>query len=96
MTLRATPDLERLIAETRTRVTAELSGHMRERIAIALRGSRPSHFDIKPNEATWFFAREDKKTRDWYEEWADRLLACFDVVGIEVNDLNGELTETKP
>jgi hypothetical protein len=79
-------ELARLIGQSRPRSKAEPTGHMRERIAVALRGARPSYFLWYPVEAYTLFLYEPPDRRRFYEEWADRLLAHFDVLDLELVD----------
>ena len=65
---------------------AEPTGDVRERIAVALRGSRPSFFRWLPTEAYTLYLTESDRMREMYDEMADRLLAHFDVLDLEIVD----------
>ena len=83
----ASDELTKLMAERRPRTKVEPTGDMRERIAVALRGSRPSHFYWYPNEAYTLYLYETDAMREFYQKWADRLLAHFDVLDLELSDM---------
>jgi hypothetical protein len=83
-------ELTRLIAASRRRRKAEATGHMRERIAVALRGSRPSYFYWFPNEAYLLYLLETERKRELYEQWADRLLKHLDAHDLEIVDRRRE------
>lgn len=57
---------------------------MRERIAVALRGSQPNFFEWLPTEAYTLYLADQPALREMYEEWADRLLLHLDVLDLEL------------
>ena len=81
-------ELAKLIAATAKprRQRAVATGHMRERIAVALRGAQPSHLQWFPNEAYLIFLGESAERRNFYEKWADRLLEHLDAHDLELID----------
>lgn len=86
----ASKDLMRIIAAATPRQKAEPTGTMRERIAVALRGSRPNHFRWAPSMAYDFYLLDKPEMRAHFEAWADRLLAHFDVLGLELVDTQAD------
>jgi hypothetical protein len=60
--------------------------HMRERIAVAIRRSRPSFFIHKPKDAYTLFLYETPEMRKMLEQWADDFLRQCDVLDLEMID----------
>jgi hypothetical protein len=82
----ASETLSKLIAALPPRQKATATGHMRERIAVALRGSRPSFFMHGPEEAYTLFLYDTPEMRQWYEQWADDFLRHCDALDLQVTD----------
>lgn len=82
----ASPELARLLDARRTRTKAHPTGHMRERIAVALRGSRPSFFNWQPSEAYVLYLMESDEIRKLHDEWADLFLMHLDAHDLEIVD----------
>ena len=75
-------------AASRRREEAIPTGHIRERIAVALRSSEPSFFDWSGLEEIRrkLYFRDSRSRRERFEQWADRLLVEFDALDIEITD----------
>jgi hypothetical protein len=86
--IQASESLKTLLAATAkpARPRAVPTGHMRERIAMAICGSLPTFFTWYPEEYVEIFLREPLERRQSYEEWADRLLLQLDFHGLEITD----------
>jgi hypothetical protein len=82
----ASKSLTDLLAASPPRQKAIPTGHMRERVAAALRGSQPSFFIREPTDAYTLLLYEPPQTRERYEKWADEFLRCCDVLDLEVTD----------
>jgi hypothetical protein len=82
----ATTSLRRLIEARPPRRQAKPTGHMRERIAVALRGSRPNFFVHPPTDAYAIYLYDTDEMRAMYERWADEFLRHCDVLDLEVVD----------
>lgn len=65
---------------------AQATGHMRERLAAALWGSRPSMLKKYPDEAYFFFLTQPPNMRALFERQADDLLRCCDFLKLEIVD----------
>jgi hypothetical protein len=85
-------ELEALFATARQpRQRAQATGDMRERLAAAIRGSRPTHLaHLSVKEACDVFYYEMLEQRQWYERWADDLLRCVDAMDLEIIDIAEE------
>lgn len=73
--------------EDAKREPAKATGHMRERLAVAIYGSSPSFYN-RPVDGVyrmWLYKREGP--RRMYEQWADEFLLCCDELGLGVIDL---------
>jgi hypothetical protein len=90
MTVKVSPELQRIMAASRQMPRAEPVGHMRERIAVAINGSRPNFFKWTPDEVHRLYFYQNDKMRQMYEDWADRLLFHFDAYGLEIVDKRAE------
>lgn len=88
-------ELQRIMAAAKPRAAAKATNHMRERIAVAIRASRPNCFGWSPQESYAIYLREPQNMREMYERWADELLRHLDVYNLEVIDVAADGEEPK-
>lgn len=86
--LKPTNELVKLLDANPPRQKAVPTGTMRERLAVAIRGSQPNFFKYAPSDAYTIFLYEKPERREWLEQWADNLLRHFDVLDLELTDRN--------